>query len=323
MGAMVQHRSVGKNMFPKADLMVVMAETAGNVYLISNPHLSTLLSFRFKKDFKAQSGQHGMGKKKTGKRGFDLVLEIPVGTQVTVRDKGDPKNFFVMDFSFPGQKERVAKGGKGGLGNVHFKSSTHQTPYEHEEGGLGEEKELTMELKLLADVGLVGLPNAGKSSLLTVISAARPKVASYPFTTIEPSLGVTEKGIVVADIPGLIEGASSGKGLGHTFLRHIERTRCLVHMLALDLSNVIPPSFEDLWNAYQKIRNELRLYNPTLTRKPEIIVLNKIDLIEKGSVETFIKAFSKKRKRVIPISCATHKGLDELQQAIQKCVKKV
>lgn len=279
----------------------------GDVSLVSSQDRRTLYPFRFKHEFTAPRGGGGQGRQRTGKNGRDLVIEVPPGTIVRDAATGD----IIKDFCLPGESFIVARGGRGGKGNTHFKSSTHRTPRFAQPGEAGEVKQLKLELKLLADVGIIGLPNAGKSTLISVISSARPKIADYPFTTLVPNLGVVKAGdrepFVVADIPGLIAGAHAGAGLGIRFLRHIERTRMLVHLI--DASEIDP---EKPLEAYAAINTELSSYSPDLTRKPQIIVLNKLDLPGTEERARAFKAALKKRIRLHLISAATVKGIDQL-----------
>ena len=241
----------------------------GDVVVEVDLHLNTLISFKQRRHFKAQSGQNGSGKEMTGAGGQDITIFVPAGTVVRDADTGA----LLADLLTPGQHVIVAQGGKGGRGNAAFKSSINQTPKIAERGLPGEERWLNLELKLIADVGLVGMPNAGKSTLLSVVSAARPKIADYPFTTLEPNLGVVvldERDMVLADIPGLIEGAHAGAGLGHQFLRHVERSRLLVHLL----DGAAPDPLAN----FDQINRELALFSPKLAAKPQLVVLNKIDL---------------------------------------------
>jgi len=279
----------------------------GDVTLVSSQDRRTLYPFRFKHEFTAQRGGGGEGRQRTGKNGSDIVIEVPPGTIVRDAVTGD----IIKDFCLPGESFIIARGGRGGKGNTHFKSSTHRTPRFAQPGEAGEVKQLKLELKLLADVGIIGLPNAGKSTLISVISAARPKIADYPFTTLVPNLGVVKTGnrepFVVADIPGLIAGAHAGAGLGIQFLRHIERTRLLVHLIdasAIDLENPL--------EAYAAINTELSSYSADLARKPQIIALNKLDLPGTEERARAFKAALKKRTRLYLISAATVKGVDQL-----------
>jgi len=279
----------------------------GDVTLVSSQDRRTLYPFRFKHEFTAQRGGGGEGRQRTGKNGSDIVIEVPPGTIVRDAVTGD----IIKDFCLPGESFIIARGGRGGKGNTHFKSSTHRTPRFAQPGEAGEVKQLKLELKLLADVGIIGLPNAGKSTLISVISAARPKIADYPFTTLVPNLGVVKAGnrepFVVADIPGLIAGAHAGAGLGIQFLRHIERTRLLVHLIdasAIDLENPL--------EAYAAINTELSSYSADLVRKPQIIALNKLDLPGTEERARAFKAALKKRTRLYLISAATVKGVDQL-----------
>lgn len=252
----------------------------GDVYLEVDPQLNTLLKFQYDRKFEAQRGNNGGSGRKTGRSGKDLVITVPPGTVARTVIDGEQ---YEIDLVAPGQRLLAARGGKGGLGNVHFVSSVHQTPRIAELGQPGEAFELELELKLIADVGLVGYPNAGKSTLLSVISAARPKIAAYPFTTLVPNLGVVEVGnqtFVVADIPGLIEGAHAGVGLGHDFLRHVERTRVLIHVI-----DAAGTEGRDPLDDFNQINEELRLYQPHLAERPQIVALNKMDLPE--AVENF------------------------------------
>lgn len=278
----------------------------GDVYLLGDNNTHTLSEYASKKKFSAKNGQDGRGKKQTGSNAEDIILRLPQGTVVKT-DGGE-----VFDITQVGQKIQIARGGRGGLGNVHFATATSQSPLIAKPGTKGQRKFLTLELKLIADVGLVGLPNAGKSTLLSHISNARPKIGNYPFTTLEPSLGIAkykDKEFVVADIPGLIEGASEGKGLGVKFLRHIERTKEIIHLI--DIHG------EDLVNDYNIIRAELEKWNPALTKKEEIIVLNKADTILPKEAEKIAKEFSKKIKRdVIVFSAVSGEGLDKLMQKV-------
>lgn len=247
----------------------------GDVILDASPELSTLIEFRFKKSFAAEAGKAGQGNNKSGKSQDDLVIAVPVGTLV-YRIEEDGRELVIADLSSPGDRIRVAKGGRGGLGNQHYATATRQAPRFAEKGEPAEACTLRLELKLIADCGLVGLPNAGKSTLLSVSSAARPKIADYPFTTLEPQLGVVrlgpEESFVMVDVPGLIEGAHEGTGLGDTFLRHIERTRVLVHLM--DGSREVDEILADK----ATIENELRLWNPRLLERPILPVLSKLDL---------------------------------------------
>jgi len=279
----------------------------GDVTLVSSQDRRTLYPFRFKHEFTAQRGGGGEGRQRTGKSGSDLVIEVPPGTIVRDAETGD----IIKDFCLPGESFIIARGGRGGKGNTHFKSSTHRTPRFAQPGEAGEVKQLKLELKLLADVGIIGFPNAGKSTLISVISAARPKIADYPFTTLVPNLGVVKAGdrepFVVADIPGLIAGAHAGAGLGIRFLRHIERTRILVHLIdasAIDLEKPL--------EAYAAINTELSSYSPDLARKPQIIALNKLDLPGTEERARAFKAALKKRTKLYLISAATVKGVDQL-----------
>jgi len=243
----------------------------GDVYLEADPQQNTLIQFSQQVHFRAANGAHGRGKNQTGAQGADLIIRVPIGTVAYDDATGE----LLADLILPGQRALVARGGRGGRGNHAFKSATNQAPRIAENGEPGEERWLRLELKLLADVGIVGVPNAGKSTLLARVSAARPKIADYPFTTLEPNLGVVvvdNRDFVLADIPGLIEGAHAGAGLGHTFLRHIERTRVLIHLL-----NGLSP---DPVGDYQAINQELRLFNPALAEKPQVVALNKLDLPE-------------------------------------------
>jgi len=286
--------------------------TGGNVIFVSSSHRRTLYPFRFKRQFKAQSGAHGQGKQKTGKKGDDLIIEIPPGTLIFDEDT----NEIIKDFTHPDETCIIAEGGRGGQGNTRFKSSTRRAPRFAQPGEPGQFLKLKLELKLLADLGIIGLPNAGKSTLISVISSATPKIADYPFTTLTPTLGVVQAGwgepFVVADIPGLIEGAHKGVGLGTRFLRHIERTRVLVHLI--DTSTIDPqkPLAE-----YETINQELANYSPQLTEKPQIVVLNKMDL--SGTKEA-ARAFQTtvKDREVVQISAATHKGVDKLTSMMIK-----
>jgi GTP-binding protein len=245
----------------------------GSVFLVATPGVDTLLDMVGRHHWRAERGGHGMGKKKAGADGLDLAIRVPPGTLIYDRDS----LLLIADLKEPGKRVLVARGGKGGKGNIHFTTSVRQAPDFAEPGGHGSQRRLHLELRLIADVGLVGLPNAGKSTLLSRLSAARPKIADYPFTTLAPQLGIaelgTERRLVIADIPGLIEGASAGAGLGHDFLRHIERTRVIVHLL-----DVLPLDGSDPVKSYRQIRAELEAYSPKLARKPEIVAANKMDL---------------------------------------------
>src|SRR6202163_2196353 len=250
----------------------------GSIYLEANPHDNTLLRYRFNREFKADRGRHGEGSNCSGHAGKDMVLLVPVGTVVTDHDSGEQ----IADLSKPGQRVLVAQGGRGGRGNQHFAKPWHQAPRESEEGTLGQERHLRFELKLLADVGLVGFPNAGKSTLISRISAARPKIAAYPFTTLEPHLGVVSadpdaapgqgRTFVVADLPGLIEGAHEGVGLGTRFLKHIERTRLIAHLVDTSDANDRDPIRD-----FEIIEHELASFSPALIEKPMIVVATKLD----------------------------------------------
>lgn len=283
----------------------------GHVVLVARSQVRTLIAYRYKRLYGASKGRAGQGSLKTGASGKDLVLAVPVGTVVLRDETGE----VLADLSVPGQKFVAARGGRGGKGNTRFKSSTHQAPREFEPGGEPEEDWLRLELKLLADVGLVGLPNAGKSTLLAAITHARPKVAPYPFTTLSPNLGVVEvsrfRSFVVADIPGLIEGAHQGLGLGDQFLKHVERTRVLLHLVDLP-----DPASAPLERA-RIILKELEQYGAGLPEKPMILLGTKADLPFDAAEERRLASWAKRRKiPYLRISAATHKGLDELLGAL-------
>lgn len=281
----------------------------GSVYLLADPNVNTLLSYRYKRHYKAESGGHGSKQKKQGKSGHDLSLSVPVGTVVFDDATGEP----LADLTEVGQRVLVARGGRGGLGNTHFSTSTYQTPRFAELGEPGVERQLRLELKLLADVALVGYPNAGKSTLLAAISNATPKVGDYPFTTLEPSLGVvsvpgTEDSFVVADIPGLIEGAHAGHGLGDEFLRHIERTRVLLYVVDGSGQEGRAP-LDDL----RVLRRELELYRPDLADRPSVVAFNKIDMEEaQAAWRDFQRAMAAEGTEVVAISGAARIGIEPL-----------
>jgi len=272
----------------------------GSVYLIADPNINTLIEFKKRSHFKAERGEHGRGKSQHGKAGQDCVIPVPLGTVVRDFESGQ----LIADLTYPGQTVVVARGGRGGRGNEMFKSSTNQAPRIAERGEPGEARWITLELKLIADAGLVGMPNAGKSTFLASVSAARPKIADYPFTTLEPVLGVVtvdDDTFVLADIPGLIEGAHKGSGLGHKFLRHIERTRVLIHVL----NGLSDSPTRD----YEQIRQELALFDERLSQKPEIVVLNKIDLpdVQARWVE-WQQEFARRGVELLAMSAATGQG---------------
>jgi len=300
----------------------------GSVYLEANPNDNTLLRYRYNREFKAARGRHGEGSNCTGVSGEDMILNVPVGTLVFDSDNSE----LLADLKQPGQRVLVAHGGKGGRGNQHFAKPWHQAPREKEEGESGEERHLRLELKLLADVGLVGFPNAGKSTLISVISAARPKIANYPFTTLEPHLGVvnadggtgghgTELGrtFVVADLPGLIEGASHGAGLGIRFLRHVERTRLLVHLI--DTSDVAE---RDPVQAFEIIEAELSAFSESLTRKPQIVVATKLDATTDRSKLDELRQFCNEHGfEFHAISAATGEGVTNLVRATADALDRI
>jgi GTPase len=278
-----------------------------DVYLIADPHVNTLLYFSRQVHFRAPNGEHGRSKNQTGAQGEDLQIPVPVGTVARDADTGA----LLGDLISPGQQVLVAKAGRGGRGNRAFRSATNQAPRIAENGEPGEERWLRLELKLVADVGIIGVPNAGKSTLLARISAAQPKIADYPFTTLEPNLGVVlvgDKDIVFADIPGLIEGAHAGVGLGHSFLRHIERTRVLIHLL----SGTSPDPLGD----FHAINQELELFNPQLGAKPQVVAFNKMDITEARELWPKVSRALRERGVVEPlaISAVTGEGVDALLQ---------
>jgi GTP-binding protein len=284
----------------------------GNVIVRCIPNLNTLKDFRYKRKFIAQTGQNGKGSEMHGRYGDDLVIGVPLGTQLFFEDE----ETLYYDFNEIGQEYIVAKGGNGGWGNVHFKTSVNQAPRKANLGLKGEEFNFHLKLKLLSDAGLIGLPNAGKSTFLSVVTSAKPKIANYPFTTLKPKLGVVyidDYEFVLADLPGLIEGASEGKGLGHRFLKHIERCGILIHMIDLNV--------EDVAKEYKGIRAELENYNKELVNKKEIIVLNKIDSLSQEEIKEKRKSLRKivgTRKKIFEISGVTGQGVKELLREIKK-----
>ncbi len=285
----------------------------GDVIIEADPNLQTLLDFRYRTKFKAQSGRHGQGANKTGRSGEDLIIRVPLGTVIKDEDTGE----LIADLVAPGQRAVVARGGKGGRGNARFATPTNQTPRIAEPGEPGESRTLLLELKLIADVGLVGLPNAGKSTLLSRLTAARPKIADYPFTTLAPNLGIVQfkdqRSFVMADIPGLIEGAAQGKGLGLEFLKHIERTKVLAFL--------IDWNSEDVHHDYQILRNELKAYNSDLLLRPSIIVFTKIDLgtsVEPNGIDRLKKMDLPVQK----ISALQGEGLNELKIKLWNLIEK-
>jgi len=286
----------------------------GDIIFKVNPSVNTLSYFSMKKDFKAESGAPGGKNLRHGKNGEDLFLEVPPGTIIFEVDSQNNQNK-IVDLITQGQEFHMARGGRGGWGNVHFASATHQTPYESNPGKPGEARTLKLELELIADAGIIGMPNAGKSTLLSRISNARPKIANYPFTTLEPNLGfvrIDDKfNFVAADIPGLIEGASKGKGLGHKFLRHVLRTKILVHLIDVNSNDPI--------RDYLTIKNEMKAYNKNLNRKYEIICLNKIETYDKNNLKVLgDKLKAKTKKQPLFISAVTGEGIKELLFAIKR-----
>ena len=291
----------------------------GDVIMESSERHNTLVHFRFNPEYKAERGRHGEGSNKTGREGVDVLLKVPVGTIVYDEVTGEK----LHDFSHADERIVIAQGGRGGRGNARFATSTHQAPRESEPGRPGEERVLRLELKLLADVGLLGYPNVGKSTLISRISAARPKIADYPFTTLQPNLGVVAVGegkdefsFVVADIPGLIEGAHTGAGLGTQFLRHVERTRVLAHLIDVS-ENGRPDPVAD----YNVLRNELASFGAALEEKPEIIVASKIDVANKEKLAKLKKFCTRKKLPLFAISAVTGAGIRELQWELARRVR--
>lgn len=280
----------------------------GNVYLQGIDDILGLRNFQFRKEVKAEDGIPGGKKNLFGKNGKDLIVKLPIGTLVTNNENGD-------QFEIVSEEDKilVAKGGKGGRGNNEFKTPTDQAPHYAEKGTPGEVKELHLELKLIADVGFVGLPNAGKSSLLAILTNAHPKIGNYPFTTLEPNIGMLET-TTLADIPGLIEGAHEGRGLGIQFLRHVEKTQVLVHCISVEN--------DDVYSVYQTIRAELKEYNAQLLKKPEIVLLTKTDLVSKEDTAKKIKELKKTKKSVFPISLYDADSVDILKKFLIEHVEK-
>lgn len=294
----------------------------GDVIMESSEQHNTLVHFRFNPEYKAQRGRHGEGSNKTGREGEDILLKVPVGTVVYDADSGE----MVHDFSQPNDRIVIAAGGRGGRGNARFATSVHQAPREHEDGRPGVELRLRLELKLLADVGLIGYPNAGKSTLISRISAARPKIAAYPFTTLEPSLGVVAVGdalqgrsFVVADIPGLIEGAHLGAGLGTQFLRHIERTRLLVHLVDVSDASGRPDPVKD----FEVIMGELKNFGAGLENKPMIVAASKCDVANKNKLAKLKKYAKAHDLEFFAISAVTGEGIEKLKFAMADKVDQV
>jgi len=285
----------------------------GDVTLVADWSLNTLLHLRYNPRHIAGRGLHGEGSNRSGHDGADLVVRVPVGTQIFDASTGE----LLYDLANDGAEWKAARGGRGGFGNAHFTTSTNRAPRYHQTGGKGEERELQLELKLLADVGLVGFPNAGKSTLISTVSAARPKVADYPFTTLEPHLGVVDLGdfrsLVIADIPGLIEGAHTGAGLGDRFLRHIERTKLLLHLV--DVSSL---SGRDTVAEYETVNRELASYNPSLAVRPQIVVATKMDALDDPErVNSLKRRTEQDGKPFYAISSVTREGVTELMHAVK------
>ncbi len=277
--------------------------TGGDVWVEAHNDLNTLIDYRYQQHFKVRTAGHGMGRLRAGNSTEDIVLKVPTGTEIYEEDQ----ETLIADLQKAGDRVRIAKGGNGGFGNHYFKSATNRSPYNANPGQQGQERWIWFRLKLIADAGIVGLPNAGKSTLLSVVSAARPKIADYPFTTLHPQLGVVKVGnnsFVLADIPGLIEGASDGAGLGTRFLGHVERCAVLIHMIDATADNLVA--------AYKVIRAELKAYSPILAKKPEIIAFNKIDAVEPKELEKKIATFQTKIKKIpILMSAATQKNTEQ------------
>ena len=291
----------------------------GSVHAVADRNINTLVDYRFAKLHRAKKGEHGRGSDCYGKGADDVTLRMPVGTLITELESGE----LVADLTEHGQTALLAQGGKGGLGNIHFKSSTNRSPRQQTDGEVGQQRELKLELKVLADVGLLGMPNAGKSTFIAAVSNARPKIADYPFTTLHPNLGVVrvgpERSFVIADIPGLIEGAAEGAGLGHQFLRHLQRTGLLLHIVDLaPFDSEVDPVAEA-----RAIVGELAKYDPSLASKPRWLVLNKLDMVDaseaKQRVADFVKRFAWKGP-VFAISALTRAGCEDLVQAIERHV---
>lgn len=274
----------------------------GDVYFRAINNMNTLIDFRYTQHFKAESGLHGMGKNRSGRKGEDLIIDVPVGTQILDEDK----ETILADMTEEGQEVLFLKGGDGGFGNAHYKSSTNQAPRKMTPGWPGQETAVWLRLKLIADVGLLGMPNAGKSTFLSVVSNAKPKIADYPFTTLHPNLGLVKIGaydFVIADIPGLIEGAHEGTGLGHRFLGHVERTKVLLH--------VLDGTEDDIVGNYRIIRGELEKYDTDLIRRPELCVLNKCDALSQEVIEEKIKLFKDETGHdIVPLSCVAKHNVD-------------
>ncbi|MCE5340042.1 MAG: GTPase ObgE [Planctomycetaceae bacterium] len=287
----------------------------GDVYFLAAEDVDTLLDFSGRPIWDAQNGMPGEGSNCSGLKGEDLILRVPVGTQIYDMDLDD---LLLQDLNQPGQQVKICRGGRGGNGNQHYATATRQAPKFAQKGQEGKERNLKLVLKLIADVGLVGLPNAGKSTLLSHCSKARPKIADYPFTTLKPVLGIVEltgyRRFVMADLPGLIEGAHTGAGLGTDFLRHIERTRIIVHII-----DIMPMDGTDPVDNYKTIKKELTAYSKELGKKKELIVLNKIDLDPDGEIQKRLK--KKLRKKTVAISAATGKGIKELREMLFKLVQ--
>ena len=277
----------------------------GSVILKSEQNLNTLIDYRYQQHHKAERGENGMGQNRTGKSGENLILKVPLGTQVFEEDN----KTLIYDFIKPEEEYVAASGGKGGLGNTRFKSSTNRAPRKFTKGTSGEEFTIWLQLKTIADIGIIGLPNAGKSSLLASITNANPKIANYQFTTLNPNLGVAsydDKEITIADIPGLIEGAHEGTGLGIQFLKHIERCKTLLHLI--DITS------NDLEKTYNQVRNELKSYSPSLLKKKELVVLNKIDLIEEAKIKEIVNDLSKKvNKEIFILSTLQNKSVIKIK----------
>ena len=289
--------------------------SGGSVYFVANSDIDTLIDFSGKHHWQAKNGNDGEGNNRIGASGDDLIIKVPLGTLVYDTDL----DLLIKDLNEEGKNICVCKGGRGGKGNKVFAHATNQTPRQTTPGAVGQERKLRLELKLIADVGLVGKPNAGKSTLVSRCSAAKPKIADYPFTTIEPVLGIVDlpgyRRFVIADIPGLIEGAHEGTGLGFEFLKHIERTRVLVHIL-----DIYPPDGSDPVESYHSIRNELVKYSKELAKKPEIIVANKIDLDD----GTIVKELEDKLgQKLMPISAVTGEGVRQLSELLWEEIQKV